>query len=82
MREGLPEDEDGVLFISSYRDLFRDSHLGWDKVGEIYPALKSSIRPVPKNVLLSHYWSYTHIVGMYMPLFVEVDVYKRQHVYS
>ncbi len=74
VREGLPEDEDGVLFISSYRDLFRDSHLGWDKVGEIYPALKSSIRPVPKNVLLSHYWSYTHIVGMYMPLFVEVNI--------
>lgn len=74
VREGLPEDEDGVLFISSYRDLFRDSHLGWDKAGEIYPALKSSIRPVPKNVLLSHYWSYTHIVGMYMPLFVEVNI--------
>jgi uncharacterized membrane protein len=82
VREDLPEDENGVLIVSSLRDLFKDSHIGWDKAGEIYPALKSSIRPVPKNVILSYYWSYTHIVGMYMPLFVEVNVNTDQPDYA
>lgn len=81
-REGLPEDEHGVLIIGSKRDLFRESHLGWEKAGEIYPALKSSIRPVPKGVILSHYWSYTHIVGMYMPLLVEVNINIDQPDYA
>ncbi len=80
-REGLPEDENGVLIIRSHRDLFKDSFAGWEKASDIYPALKSSIRPVPKSVLLSHYWSYTHIVGMYMPLFTEVNVNTDQPDY-
>ncbi|HHW94008.1 MAG TPA: DUF3810 domain-containing protein [Clostridiaceae bacterium] len=82
VREGLPEDKNGVLMIDSTRDLFKDSYRGWEKAGEVFPALKSSVRPIPKNVILSRYWSYTHIVGMYMPLFVEVNVNTDQPDYG
>ena len=73
-RESLPEDENGVLIIDSLHDLFKDAYRGWENASEDFPALESSIRPMPKSVILSHYWSYTHIVGMYMPLFIEVNV--------
>ncbi len=73
-REGLPEDENGVLRIDRLSLLWKSSSEGWEKAGEKIPALRSPIRPVPKGVILSHYWSYTHIVGLYMPLLAEVNV--------
>ena len=73
-RDGLPEDKNGVLAIDSPQMLFKDSYRGWERASEVFPALESAIRPMPKGVILSHYWSYTHIVGMYMPLFIEVNV--------
>ncbi len=73
-RKGLPEDEQGVLSIDNLNEILKTSNVGWDQAAKTMPALKSSIQTTPKGVILSHYWSYTHIVGLYMPLFLEVNI--------
>lgn len=77
-RAHLLEDEEGVLMIPSLPDLWRGAQQGWDEASLHIPALNSRVRAKPKGVLLSKYWSYTHIVGLYMPLLVEPNVHIDQ----
>jgi len=78
VREPLREDESGVLVIHSLPSLWREAESGWDAASSHYPALQSRVRAKPKGVLLSRYWSYTNIVGLYMPLLVEPNVHIDQ----
>ena len=74
VREGLPEDEDGVLSMGSLNHIQNTAFEGWEEASVVWPSLQSSVRAKPKGVLLSHYWSYTNIVGLYMPLLVETNI--------
>ena len=69
-----PEDENGVVtypggkyaFLSDLQDLYEDS-------AKKFPQITgNSARPKP--VALSHYWSYTYIVGLYFPFFAEPNI--------
>ena len=73
-RSVCPEDENGVLtypggskaFLNDMEDLYEDA-------AKDFPMIKgNSARP--KSVMLSHYWSYTDIVGLYFPFFAEANV--------
>lgn len=81
-RNGLPEDENGVvqLPVDIYTELRRTSD-GYDKLVEEYPWLWTSVSR-QKPVLLSYYWSYTGIVGMYFPFFAECNVNIEQPDYG
>ena len=74
VRESLPEDSSGRIIAGTTKDLQQSAHLGWEIAGNRWPALDSTVRSRPKGVLLSKYWSYTKIVGMYMPLLVEANI--------
>lgn len=73
-REELEEGDEGVLASASMTWIRQTSLDGWDQAEALWPALESKVRPRPKGVLLSAYWSYTRIVGLYMPLLVEPNV--------
>ena len=68
------EDENGVMRLSdSLQATLRSAGSAFDSAAIEYPLLDgASTRP--KGVLLSRYWSYTGITGMYFPLFVEANV--------
>ncbi|NLC25685.1 MAG: DUF3810 domain-containing protein [Fastidiosipila sp.] len=74
VRENLPEDSDGSIITGTTKELQQSAHTGWEVAGERWPALASTIRSKPKGVVLSKYWSYTKIVGMYMPLLLEANI--------
>jgi hypothetical protein len=58
-----------------------DVNAAYDAAEVDWPALRGhSIRP--KGVLLSHYWSYTGITGVYNPFLVEANVNIDQPAYS
>ncbi len=73
-RTRCPEDENGVLaypggieaFLDDMPDIYRES-------AAMIPQIKGNITR-PKPVALSHYWSYTNIVGMYFPFFGEANI--------
>ncbi len=73
-RENVSEDEDGVMTLNgSINDVLKTGYLGFKEVSDEYsilwiPKLKA------KGVIASRYWSYTGIVGMYFPFFVEANV--------
>ncbi|NLA82361.1 MAG: DUF3810 domain-containing protein [Clostridiaceae bacterium] len=73
-RHELEEDDQGLLASLSMTWVRQSALGGWDQAGDRWPALYSKIRPRPKGVLLSPYWSHTRIVGLYMPLLVEANV--------
>lgn len=73
-RQNLPETEDGTVDTGPLNTVWKAAFDGWDQAASRWPALESPVRARPKGVLLSHYWSYTNIVGLYMPLFVEPNV--------
>jgi hypothetical protein len=74
VRDNLPEDASGDILTGTKRDLQQAAHLGWEIAGKRWPALDSTVRSRPKGVLLSKYWSYTNIVGMYLPMLVEANI--------
>lgn len=73
-REEVDESEEGLADPGSLAHMWETAYVGWDLAAVRWPALASSVRARPKGVLLSHYWSYTNIVGLYMPLLVEPNV--------
>lgn len=73
-RARLPEQRDGTADIGPLNRLWSTAFEGWDRADDQWPVLRSPVRARPKGVLLSHYWSYTQIVGLYMPLLVEPNV--------
>ncbi|MGN1339218.1 MAG: DUF3810 domain-containing protein [Oscillospiraceae bacterium] len=73
-RELLAEDENGCVQFTEdiYTELTRTGS-GYDALTEEYPFLWTSVSR-QKPVMLSYYWSYTGIVGMYFPFFAECNV--------
>ena len=73
-RAGCAEDSRGVMKLpQGALTTFDTLWEGVDAVSRFYPVI-SGPRIRPKPVLLSHEWSYTGIVGMYFPYFVEANV--------
>lgn len=73
-RELLTEDENGCVQFTEdiYTELSRTGS-GYDALTGEYPFLWTSVSR-QKPVMLSYYWSYTGIVGMYFPFFAECNV--------
>lgn len=81
-REQLAEDENGcVKFTESIWTELTRTNSGYKALTEQYPFLWTSVFR-QKPVLLSHYWSYTGIVGMYFPFFAENNVNIEQPDFS
>ena len=73
-RELLEEDEDGYTKLSvSKAEILRLADNGYRKLDDTYPYLWGGVWRT-KPVLLSHWWSYTGITGMYFPFFAEANV--------
>lgn len=74
LRALTEEDEHGVFRLSQgVTETLKSVAADYTAAAADYPLLAGpEIRP--KGVLLSHYWSYTGITGVYMPFFVESNV--------
>ena len=70
LRETLPENPDGTAAVMV--DLTAAGE-GYRRLDDTYPFLRGATNRV-KPVLLSHWWSYTGISGMYFPLLAEANV--------
>ncbi len=55
------------------RGMFDRAHLGYERAAEIYPELGGQYGR-PKGVMLSPYWSYTGIGGVFFPFTAEPNV--------
>ena len=73
-RRDLAESDDGTVAIGPLNTVWKAAFDGWEQAALRWPALESPVRARPKGVLLSHYWSYTNIVGLYMPFFIEPNI--------
>ncbi len=74
-RKELSEDEKGVAKLSTDFDGVAEyASQMIDTFCASYGVAKYVSNAVPKPVRLSHYWSYTYIVGMYNPAFGEANV--------
>ncbi len=66
-REKLPEDENGcVVLTTSKSEFLLAADNCYDNLQKTCPFLKTGVWRV-KSVMLSHYWSYTGITGVYCP---------------
>ena len=74
LRTGRAEDQQGIFKLQAgIPAALREAAAGYAAAGAAYPLLAGpAIRP--KGVLLSHYWSYTGITGLYFPLLVESNI--------
>jgi hypothetical protein len=82
LRALTQEDDSGVFILSSgIHEALQTGSLGYAAASAEYPLLAGG-RLRPKGVLLSHYWSYTGITGLYMPLLVESNINIDQPDYS
>lgn len=73
-RESLQEDGQGCVKLSqSKRETLRLADNGYRNLDDQYPFLWGGVWTA-KPVLLSHWWSYTGITGMYFPFFAEANV--------
>ena len=74
LRDEVAEDDRGVMVLSGdVRDMLGRAHLGYERAAEIYPELGGRFGR-PKGVILSRYWSYTGIGGVYFPFTAEANV--------
>jgi len=73
LRESRVE-KDGVMVLQNgIPNALKTGYKGYDAVEEVYPVLVGpSVRA--KGVLISHFWSYTGITGMYFPFYLEANV--------
>ena len=73
-REICPEDENGVLtYPGGYEAFLSDMKEIYEKSAEHFPQIRGNAAR-PKPVALSHFWSYTEIVGMYFPFLAESNI--------
>lgn len=73
-REALQEDSRGCMQLSqSIRATLRLADNGYRNLDDQYPFLWGGVWQA-KPVMLSHWWSYTGITGMYFPFFAEANV--------
>jgi hypothetical protein len=74
LRKETPEDDKGVSALPrGIGDMFNRAHLGYEQAAQIYPELGGRYGR-PKGVLLSRYWSYTGIGGVFFPFTAEANV--------
>ena len=74
-RAELKENDKGVSLMSSdFSDVAEHSSRIVDSFCASYGIAPYKGYARPKSVRLSHYWSWTYIVGMYNPIFGEVNV--------
>ncbi|KUO50290.1 MAG: hypothetical protein APF76_11305 [Desulfitibacter sp. BRH_c19] len=74
LREQVAEDERGVMTLpNGIRDMFGRANLGYERAAEIYPELGGQYGR-PKGVMLSPYWSYTGIGGVFFPFTAEANI--------
>jgi hypothetical protein len=74
LRSGVAEDGDGVMALpDGIEGTLASVWKGYDRADDSFPVLAGP-RIRPKPVLLSHQWSYTGIMGMYFPFFVESNI--------
>lgn len=74
LREGLSEDESGVMNLSrNTREEFKLIIKGYENSSKEYPFLGGNFGQ-PKGVLLSDFMSYTGITGVYFPFTGEANV--------
>ncbi len=80
-RTACSEDQAGVFELNaSIATTLNRARAGYQQAADTWPLLAgASARP--KSVLLSHYWSFTGITGVYMPLWVEANVNTDQPPY-
>ncbi len=73
-RELVAEDENGYMVLSSsMSDTLKSTDNCYDNLQKEYPFFSSGTWRV-KSVMLSHYWSYTGITGVYCPWLGESNV--------
>ena len=73
-RSACPEDARGVItYPGGVRALLSDLQTLYENAAEKLPEITGNAGR-PKPVALSHYWSYTYIVGMYFPFFGEPNI--------
>lgn len=74
-RKELKEDENGVAQLyTDFEETARYASEVIDTFCASYGIAKYKCYTRPKSVRLSHYWSYTYIVGMYNPAYGEANV--------
>ena len=74
-RKELKKDENGVAQLSTdFEETARYASEVIDTFCASYGIAKYKCYTRPKSVRLSHYWSYTYIVGMYNPAYGEANV--------
>ena len=74
-RKELTEDENGVAQLSTdFEETARYASEVTDTFCASYGIAKYRCYSRPKSVRLSHYWSYTYIIGMYNPAFGEANI--------
>ena len=73
-RERLAEDGNGCMILSgSIYQMLQQAPKIYENIEEKYPFLKGGALSA-KPVMLSHYWSYTGIAGMYFPFWCEANI--------
>lgn len=81
-REACQEDAQGIFRLrDGIRGTLDQTAAGYAAAAGDWPLLTGpQIRP--KGVLLSHYWSYTGITGLYFPFLIEANVNIDQPAYT
>ncbi len=78
----LPKDEFGrSMLLTDMNQTLADGSVAMELAGSRFPVLSGN-NALPKPVGISHYWSYTGIVGMYFPFFGEANINIDVPVYS
>ena len=73
-REMVQEDENGcMVFSTSMTHILSEADTGYHSLSKTYPFLFTSVSRA-KPVMVSHYWSYTGITGVYCPWLGEANV--------
>jgi hypothetical protein len=74
LREKVKEDDRGVMMLNNgIRNMLSRSYLGYENAGEIYPKLAGRYGK-PKGIILSPFWSYTGIGGVFFPFTAEANL--------
>jgi hypothetical protein len=74
LRGQVSEDENGRMILpDGISESFRRAHLGFEGASGRYAELGGRYGR-PKAVLLSHFWSYTGVSGMYFPFTAEANI--------
>ena len=75
-RQDVAVDEEGFFAWNDgegTQEVFKRAHRSYDLISETTDLIHRH-QSRPKPVVLSHWWSYTGITGMYFPIFVESNI--------